>query len=576
MGHSATKLALALLAAAALALSSCGSGAGHQTGDGGQDDGRLGGDDAMGGGDAPAGDGAPASDGGQADGPTGVPPGNPVIFYSDLASAPAGAWVTVWGRGFGSDRGTSRVTVGAADAAGYVTWSDRMIELQVPSGAAAGAAALTVRTSGGDSPALPFAVHQGRRFFVATDGNDSWSGTLPAPSGGDGPFRTLGAGRDALAAGDVLYLRTATYTSVDNYNAILSLRDVPTGTASQPVAVVAYPGETVTLGDNTVQRTLSVYRGDNGPALDYLTIAKLRMRPSCDALAIQNGAHGRFVGNEISGATDACMSGTIEFLDWGNGVDGWKLLGNYIHDNGNTKLEHGIYLGGYGHNRDIEIAWNVITRQAGGRGIQLFGHEASDYIERVSIHDNEISEIDRDGIVLGNTDADVLHLTDIGIYNNLFYRTGRCTGWGVRVGNATATGVAILNNTFYDNGAGTASCDQSGGSVEAQVLVEDAAPAGVTITNNVLAAQGSEEGVAVTVSGNVISGSHNLWTGTAGAWDQAPRTGPPTFVNAAGADVHLQAGSPGVDQGTATSVTVDHDGVARPQGGGVDIGAYER
>lgn len=40
------------------------------------------------------------------------------------------------------------------------------------------------------------------QFFVATNGNDSWSGTLSAPNGGntDGPFATLGKARDAIKA----------------------------------------------------------------------------------------------------------------------------------------------------------------------------------------------------------------------------------------------------------------------------------------------------------------------------------------------------------------------------------------
>ncbi|PYV17162.1 MAG: hypothetical protein DMG21_09205 [Acidobacteria bacterium] len=39
-------------------------------------------------------------------------------------------------------------------------------------------------------------------FYVAPNGNDSWSGTLAAPNGAgnDGPFRTLGRARDAVRA----------------------------------------------------------------------------------------------------------------------------------------------------------------------------------------------------------------------------------------------------------------------------------------------------------------------------------------------------------------------------------------
>jgi hypothetical protein len=51
----------------------------------------------------------------------------------------------------------------------------------------------------------------------------------------------------------------------------------------------------------------------------------------------------------------------------------------------------------------------------------------------------------------------------------------------------------------------------------------------------------------------------------------------PMFVNAAAGDFHLNAGSPMIDKATAmTLFNYDKDGVARPTGLGVDIGAYEK
>ena len=42
-------------------------------------------------------------------------------------------------------------------------------------------------------------------------------------------------------------------------------------------------------------------------------------------------------------------------------------------------------------------------------------------------------------------------------------------------------------------------------------------------------------------------------------------------------DFRLQSGSPAINAGeTLASVTVDHVGTSRPQGGAHDIGAYER
>src|SRR5215469_17727983 len=46
------------------------------------------------------------------------------------------------------------------------------------------------------SAASPKAVE----FFVAPEGNDGWSGRVPAPTAADGPFATLGRARDAVRA----------------------------------------------------------------------------------------------------------------------------------------------------------------------------------------------------------------------------------------------------------------------------------------------------------------------------------------------------------------------------------------
>src|SRR5689334_9266982 len=50
----------------------------------------------------------------------------PRIFFSDLESGPNiggqsnhGVWVTIWGKGFGAERGKSSVTIGGGAAGGF-------------------------------------------------------------------------------------------------------------------------------------------------------------------------------------------------------------------------------------------------------------------------------------------------------------------------------------------------------------------------------------------------------------------------------------------------------------------------
>ncbi|HXH03033.1 MAG TPA: hypothetical protein VNN09_06890, partial [Candidatus Competibacteraceae bacterium] len=48
----------------------------------------------------------------------------PIAYYTDLTSSPAGAYVTVWGKGFGSSAGSVMVGGATASGADIVSWSD--------------------------------------------------------------------------------------------------------------------------------------------------------------------------------------------------------------------------------------------------------------------------------------------------------------------------------------------------------------------------------------------------------------------------------------------------------------------
>ena len=94
-------------------------------------------------------------------------------------------------------------------------------------------------------------------FFVATNGNDTWSGLLPAPNGTDGPFATLERAQTAirylkshggLPAGGVQvnirggrYMRQSPFTLGVNWS---PEGGYDSGTPTSPIVYQAYPGET--------------------------------------------------------------------------------------------------------------------------------------------------------------------------------------------------------------------------------------------------------------------------------------------------------------------------------------------
>jgi parallel beta-helix repeat protein len=110
-------------------------------------------------------------------------------------------------------------------------------------------------------------------FYVSTDGNNSWSGRLPAPNSShtDGPFRTIAQARDAirtlkrvsvLTAPVIVYLRAGRYELA----APLLFTSDDSGAPGNPIIYASYPGERAILsGGRKIQgwksRSLPHHRG---------------------------------------------------------------------------------------------------------------------------------------------------------------------------------------------------------------------------------------------------------------------------------------------------------------------------
>src|SRR5690242_337762 len=151
----------------------------------------------------------------------------PRIFFSDLDSGPNvggqknhGVWVTIWGKGFGAERGASTVTIGGGAAAEYPIWSDTKITFQLGPRAKTGPIVVNLKGKNAKSASngLPFTVRKGKIYFVAVNGSDYRKGSFEAP------WKSIVYAKDRMSAGDVTYIRDGVaQTSEDDYSAYLSM-----------------------------------------------------------------------------------------------------------------------------------------------------------------------------------------------------------------------------------------------------------------------------------------------------------------------------------------------------------------
>jgi len=242
-----------------------------------------------------------------------------------------------------------------------------------------------------------------------------------------------------------------------------------------------------------------------------------------------------------------------------------------------------IYLDG-----SYNVVWGFTITRAGGMGISTWARgnqilaneicnnarsgvyssaETSDDVYACNyVHDNGQAGADDDyGFNLGGKNERV--------FNNILVRNGTI---GLQIaGYSTVQNMKVYNNVMADNGAEGI----------ALWLTLD----GVEIKNNILSGNAiwglhswDAHGSGVVIDHNLVYGNGSGdYDFTSGGSDYAytlgtTLTGDPLFVSNA-SDFHLQPGSPAIDSGlTLSEITTDLDCAPRPQGGGYDVGAFER
>jgi hypothetical protein len=526
----------------------------------------------------------------------------PRIFFTDLTSGPNtggennnGTILTIYGKNFGTTQGTSTVTVGGGAVAAYLQWGGSAPgelgtqKISVAIGAAAKTGSVVVTTSNGPSNAIPFTVRSGNIYCVSTTGNDANAGQFPSSC-----WATPVKAKNTMVAGDITYiLNGVTATTQDSNGGVVNVSS--SGTALSPIALVGYPGASVTIGSSTQARAFE-FPGGNA----YWTIAGISaIRAQTEAFNMNDDTGIRIVGDDIScpngdGST-ACVLG-----DGGSG-SGLKALGNYIHNTGNgctggCHTYHAFY--NSTNNVSWEAGWNTIapdpghTGVAGCKAIEVYSTGGSDQFD-IHIHDNIIHDAVCDGIDLNTVNPDGTNTMggqgSVEVYDNIIYHVG--TGPApsgsesdyacIEVGATAAhtNPIQIYNNSFYDCGS-RGNGDSGGISYSG-----DAVSLKINLRNNIFQATGASEPYFTSNSSSSAcsnaSGSNNLWFGAGaplcGTLFTSNVNSDPKFVDPVTTrNFHLQSGSPAIDVGVSISTLLtDLDGVTRPQGPAFDIGAYE-
>jgi hypothetical protein len=209
-------------------------------------------------------------------------------------------------------------------------------------------------------------------------------------------------------------------------------------------------------------------------------------------------------------------------------------------------------------NSNHEVSYNLGERLQApsydfgndGGFLELYGT-----ISNVSVHHNVIR--DSNGVSeQAGTIAHVVFAYNLGVHNGGFATLQNGSG------NAFQD-VQFLNNTIVED-SGTIFWFAGNGTSE------------FTFRNNLASLGGGKVFIRPGAAGH----DHNVFGLTGGAnvgvtADATETLASPAFVNAAGGDYRLTAGSPAIDKGVANAFAVDLDGKPVPLGSAPDVGAYE-
>ncbi|CCH53424.1 parallel beta-helix repeat-containing protein [Fibrisoma limi BUZ 3] len=418
----------------------------------------------------------------------------------------------------------------------------------------------------------------------------------------DFPFNTIQKAADKAAPGDIIFVKTGTYTSTSSD--IVSIRR--TGTPAQPIIIKPYGTDSpkLQMGDTnwnafnvlpgaayvTIQGFEIIGNSSN------ITLAQAQAQPgACEGSSPSATPIPRFNGNGISvngrsggmnrphhiviadnNVHDCAGAGisaiesdyiTIErnstsYNSWYTvyGTSGISVFNSWNYDN-STTAPRIIIRRNRSFGNMLKVAWNIggtgtNCRFYDGNGIILDNNRANDPTN-TSVQKNPL------GAYTGKFQVE----------NNVCYQNG---GRGININ--FSDNASVINNTTYRNGQ---SDGGSGIGIENELIVLGSL--GTRVYNNIFYGKAGETPTSVS-GGSTVQHNNNLTFGGAnnGYFTTAQNLvgQDPLFSNAANGNFWLSKVplSPAINKGSNVQgqfTPNDFYGTSRPQSLSADIGAFE-
>jgi hypothetical protein len=372
-------------------------------------------------------------------------------------------------------------------------------------------------------------------------------------------YSTIQAAVNAASAGDTVIVHAGTYAGFTVNNS---------GTADNNRLIVTANGNNVLInsGGSSEGRVLvsnSDYVTIEGFTIEGASGYCLAARDA-SATSPMHGVSFQFNTVRNCGSTNIYMSQAADSL----------ILGNVSY---NSLTSHGIYLSNAGSDNDVIKANRCYGNAKNGLHFNGDisnggdGLHSNITVDSNVFYDNTANGIDADGVY------------DSLFINNLIYGNG---GRGIRGFQIdAAAGVAnltFINNTIVNNaGWGIRLTEDAGGHVFFNNVIMGNGDACIATDNSNLQSDNNiySTGCSFTVNNEATVLNYTSWTTTYS--DSSIQSSIATVLTNAGADDYtLAAASPAIDTGLASFAShnapaEDIEGISRPNGVAVDIGAFE-